>query len=69
MMIATPAPHWRLFRELSHRDFADALRELAASVKLSRYQKHPRGPKKKPPERTPYENGKRVSTAKLLAMR
>jgi IS4 transposase len=69
MMIAIPASHWQFFRTLSDRDFADALRELAASVKLSRYQKHPRGPKKKPPERTPYENGKHVSTAKLIAMR
>ena len=69
MMIAIPAPHWQFFRDLADRDFAQALRELAASVKLSRYQKHPRGPKKKPPERTPYENGKHVSTAKLIAMR
>lgn len=69
MMIAIPAPHWQFFRDLSDRDFAHALRELAASVKLSRYQKHPRGPKKKPPERAPYENGKHVSTAKVLAMR
>jgi IS4 transposase len=69
MMIAIPAPHWQFFRDLSDRDFANALRELAASVKLSRYQKHPRGPKKKPPARTPYENGKHVSTAKLIAMR
>ena len=69
MMIAIPAPHWQFFRDLSDGDFAHALRELAASVKLSRYQKHPRGPKKKPPERAPYENGKHVSTAKVLAMR
>ena len=69
MMIAIPAPHWQFFRGLSDRDFANALRELAASVKLSRYQKHPRDPKKKPPKRTPYENGKHVSTAKLIAMR
>jgi IS4 transposase len=69
MMIAIPAPHWKFFRELSDPEFADALRELASSVKLSRYQKHPRGPKKKPPERTPYESGKHVSTAKLLAQR
>jgi hypothetical protein len=34
-----------------------------------RYQKHPRGPKKRPPERTAYQNGKHVSTAKLLAQR
>jgi hypothetical protein len=69
MMIAIPAPHWTLFRELSDQEFADALRELASSVHLSRYQKHPRGPKKQPPERTAYQNGKHVSTAKLLAQR
>ena len=69
MMIAIPAPYWKFFQELSDQEFADALRELASSVRLSRYQKHPRGPKKKPPERTPYENGKHVSTAKLLAQR
>jgi Transposase DDE domain len=69
MMIAIPAPYWALFRELSDKEFADALRELASSVNLSRYQKHPRGPKKRPPERTAYQNGKHVSTAKLLAQR
>jgi IS4 transposase len=69
MMVAIPAPHWALFRELSAQEFAHVLRELASSVHLSRYQKHPRGPKKKPPERTAYQNGKHVSTAKLLAQR
>jgi hypothetical protein len=69
MMIAIPAPHWALFRELSDKEFANALREVASSVNLSKYQKHPRGPKKKPPERMPYQNGKHVSTAKLLAQR
>ena len=69
MMIAIPTPHWVLFRELSDQAFANALRELASSVNLARYQKHPRGPKKKPPERTAYQNGKHVSTAKLLAQR
>jgi hypothetical protein len=69
MMIAIPAPHWALFRALSRKEFANVLRELASSVNLSRYQKHPRGPKKKPPERTAYQNGRHVSTAKLLAQR
>jgi hypothetical protein len=69
MMIAIPAPHWALFRDLSDKAFADALHEVASSVNLSRYQKHPRGPKKKPPKRTAYQNGKHVSTAKLLAQR
>jgi hypothetical protein len=69
MMIAIPAPHWAFFRALSVREFAEALREVASSVQLSRYQKHPRGPKKKPPERAPYQNGQHVSTAKLLAQK
>jgi hypothetical protein len=69
MMIAIPAPHWGLFRVLSDQAFANVLRELASSVNLARYQKHPRGPKKKPPARTTYQNGKHVSTAKLLAQR
>jgi hypothetical protein len=57
------------FRQLSDKAFADALHEVASSVQLARYQKHPRGPKKKPPERTAYQHGKHVSTAKLLAQR
>jgi Transposase DDE domain len=69
MMVAIPAPHWVFFRELSDKAVANVLRELASSVNLSRYQKHPRGPKKKPPERTPYQNGNHVSTAKLIAQR
>jgi hypothetical protein len=52
MMIAIPAPHWVLFRELSPQELANVWRELAASVNLSRDQKHPRGPTKAPPERT-----------------
>jgi Transposase DDE domain len=69
MMVAIPAPHGALFRELSAKEFANALRELASSMNLARYQKHPRGPKKQPPERTAYQHGKHVSTAKLIAQR
>ena len=69
MMMVIPAPHWALFQALSDKEFAHVLRELASSVNLSRYQKHPRGPKKKSPERTAYQNGKHVSTAKLLTHR
>jgi hypothetical protein len=57
MMIAIPAPYWAFFRELSDKAFADTLREVASSVNLSRYQKHLRGPKKKPP------SAPRISTA------
>src|SRR5919202_3335447 len=51
MIFAIPAPHWALFRELSEQEFAGVLRELASSVDLARYQKHPRSTKKKPPAR------------------
>ena len=69
MMMAIPAPPWARFRDLSDQAFARALHELASSVALSKYQQQPRGPKKKPPERAPYQNGQHVSTAKLLAQR
>ena len=69
MMIAIPAPHWAVFRKMSDVEFANALRELASSVHLSKYRKHPRSPKKKPPKRTAYQNGSHVSIAKLIAQR
>jgi hypothetical protein len=69
MMMALPALHWVFFRQLSVQEFAKALGEMASSVGLARYQKHPRGPKKKPPKRTAYQNGQHVSTAKLLAQK
>jgi len=69
MMIAVPAPHWKKFRELSPAEMAETLKTLAAKANLRRYQKHPRGPKKPPPKKTPYKNGSHVSTARLIAMR
>lgn len=69
MMIAIPAKHWRVFRTLSVQELATLLKELAGKARLRRYQKHPRGPKKKPPRRTAYRNGAHVSTAKILAAR
>jgi hypothetical protein len=54
MMIAIPAPHWALFRDLPDQAFASMLRELASSVDLAKYQK---------------QNGNHISTAKLLAQR
>jgi IS4 transposase len=69
MMVAVPAPHWAAFRQLSDSEFANVLRELASHVNLSKYRKHPRSPKKKPPTRTAYKNGSHVSTAKLIAQR
>lgn len=66
-MMAIPAPHWALFRARSLQECATVWRELAAAVHRAKYQKHPRGPQKVPPERTAYQHGKHVSTAQLLA--
>jgi hypothetical protein len=69
MQIAIPPRHWRVFATQSDEDFAASLREIARHMQLARYQKHPRGPKKKPPKKTKYKHGGHVSTAKLIAER
>jgi hypothetical protein len=66
MMVAIPSPHWSIFRSMNAQQLADVLQELAAHVNLRRYKKHPRGPKKKPTQRTAYKNGDHVSTAKIM---
>lgn len=69
MQVAIPARHWRTFATQSDEDFAMTLRELARRMSLTRYRKHARGPKKKPPDKSKYKNGGHVSTAKLLTER
>jgi hypothetical protein len=69
MMVAIPAPHWAVFGKMSAEELAQLLRELARKLVLARYCKHPRGPKKKPPQRRRYRNGEHVATSKLLAAR
>jgi IS4 transposase len=69
MMVAIPAGHWEVFGRLSDAEMAAALKGVAARAQLARYQKHPRGPKKKPPPRSRYKNGAHVATAKILAAR
>lgn len=66
MMIAIPEQHWQIFQRLNLRDFVKVLKEIAGHVRLSRYRKHPRGPKKPPPRKTAYAKGGHVSTFKLL---
>lgn len=69
MMIAIPEPHWTVFRTLSVRETASMLKHIARHVELSRYRKHPRGPKKPPPKKSTYKNGGHVSTHRLLQQR
>lgn len=69
MMVAIPPRDWKMFRALTPVELARVLKELATNVSLRRYQKHPRGPKKPPPKKSKYKNGRHVSTARLLATR
>ena len=66
MMIAIPERHWKIFRTLSVKEFARVLKDTADHLILSRYRKHPRGPKKPPPKKAAYANGGHVSTFRLL---
>ena len=66
MMIAIPEKHWTIFRTMSLKQLVAVLNELASQVRLERYRKHPRGPKKPPPRKTKYKNGGHVSTYKAI---
>jgi hypothetical protein len=66
MMIAIPDKYWKIFRTLSVKEFAKVLTQIAGHLKLSRYRKHKRGPKKPPPKKSAYANGGHVSTFRLL---
>ena len=55
MMIAVPDEHWIVFGEMTDAQFARILKDLAGHVNLSKYRKHPRGPKKPPPKKTKYK--------------
>ena len=68
-MIAIPEKQWQIFREQSINDFVETLKYIAQNTSLGKYQKHPRGPKKKQTKKKPYKNGKHLSTAKILAKR
>ncbi len=69
MMIAIPAKHWTVFRDMSVAQLARILKELARQVNTSKYQKHPRGPKRPRPERIHTGRTNHVSTARVLARR
>jgi len=69
MMIALRPPQWLLFRGMSAKELATALRELARGVDLAKYKKAPTKPKKPKTARQSGANRPHVSTAKLLAER
>ena len=69
MLIAIPEDEWVVFHDLTPVELAGVLVELAAAVRLPKYQRHPRGPKKPQPKKQSGAKLKHVSTAKILAER
>lgn len=69
MMIAIPPEEWKIFHQLSHSEMIMFLKRLAGNAKLSKYKKHPRGPKKPAPKRVSDPKTPHVSTARLIAGR
>lgn len=69
MMIAVSDDKWLVFRRYSQAELVAFLRQLAKNVRLSRFKKHPRGPKKPTAKRKSDPKHPHVSTARLLAGR
>jgi IS4 transposase len=69
MMIVISNDHWVVFRDMPPAHLVRLLKKLAEKVKLAKYQKHPRGPKKPQPKRVAMKNKPHVSTARILANR
>ena len=67
MMVAVAPEDWAVFHAMPLAQFTEVLPQLAANVKLSKFRKHRRGPKKPRPKRDHYPDQPHVSTAKLLA--
>jgi len=61
-------PHeWEPFQTMLPKAIGKFLLTCAANVDLSKYRRHPRGPKKPVPKRTRFVDKMHVSTARLLA--
>jgi hypothetical protein len=58
---------WEAFPKMSPKAVGKKMLEWAAHVKLAKYRRHPRGPKKPVPKRTRFVDKMHVSTARLLA--
>jgi IS4 transposase len=65
MMVAVPPAEWEVFQTLPPAQLAGHLARWARRTDIRSYPKHPRAPKKPPPDR-PNAKFQHVSTAKLL---
>ncbi len=69
MMIAIPPEYWQVFGELDGKGMAGLLRDLAGRMKLAKYRKQTRKPKKPAPKRIHDPQQPHVATSELLAQR
>jgi IS4 transposase len=69
MLIAIPEDEWVVFHDLTPLELAGVLVELAQAVRMPKYRKHPRGPKKPKPAKQSGAKIKHVATAKILTAR
>ena len=67
MMITIPDSYWLVFSRLTQTQLIELIKTLAANVNLSRFQKHPRGPKKPTKKRKTDKRKPHVSTARVIA--
>ena len=66
MMIALPGEEWTKLAALSDSEFIEWLLAIAKGVRLDRYQKSKRGPKKPRTRRTRFKKAKHVATSRLI---
>jgi hypothetical protein len=69
MMIAIEEKEWLVFRDATPSQLARLLKALARNVKMSKYLKHPRGPKIPKVKLKSDPKSPHVSTARLIAKR
>jgi len=69
MMIALPAANWKFLQTLTPQAMAKFLQAVASHLRLTRYPRQPRGPKKPPPQRIKKKDQPHVSTKRLLDQR
>jgi hypothetical protein len=69
MMIAIPELEWQVFARMSAEEFARVLGQLAQKIRLERFRKHTRGPKKPKTKRHYDPAHPHVSAARILRQR
>ena len=69
MMIATGEEPWAVFGTMTVEELVEVLRECARNIRLSKYQRSRRGPKKPPIKRKYNKKHPHIATSRVLAER